>query len=481
MLKLKKMKKIINLILVSALGGALTLGAYLVFFDRSEDIPITNNIPVVIPTNYDQRNFVSGNMDFTDIAEKTIHAVVHVKNVSTAPSNPLYEFFYGQSEQKGQMVMGTGSGVIISPDGYIITNNHVISGAKKIEVTLNNKTTYEAEIIGVDKSTDIALIKIIATELPFLPFGDSNNLKVGEWVLAVGNPYNLTSTVTAGIVSAKARDINMLGNSNRIESFIQTDAAVNPGNSGGALVNTRGELIGINTAISSQTGSYVGYSFAVPSNISKKVIEDILEYGNVQRAYLGINFDDLNSEKAEKYGVSSSQGVIITRVIEQGAAYEAGLKDKDIIIKIDNVAINKFSDLQGFLGSKRPGDQIKVTVIRNEENRDFDVKLKNQFGKVEFGKSDYSSYYFGVLESIPQRDAKKHNINYGVIIVNLTNNTLKQKYGIKNGDYILAVEDQKVKNEEDVEKLLRTYQNKEYINVLILKQNGTYGYIRLTE
>ena len=251
------MKKIISIILVSALGGAITLGAFLVFFDRSDDDLNTKetNLPVTIPTNYYQNTSTSGNIDFADIAEKTVHTVVHVKNVSTAPSNPLYEFFYGQSQQQGQMVVGTGSGVIISPDGYIITNNHVINGAKKIEVTMNNKTTYEAEIIGFDKSTDIALLKINAKELPFLPFGDSNNLRVGEWVLAVGNPYNLTSTVTAGIVSAKARDINMLGNANRIESFIQTDAAVNPGNSGGALVNTRGELIGINTAISSQTGS----------------------------------------------------------------------------------------------------------------------------------------------------------------------------------------------------------------------------------
>lgn len=477
------MKKIISLILVSALGGALTLGAYLVIFDNADkNINISeNDLPIGIPTNYNQRISTTGNVDFTGIAEKTIHAVVHVKNVSTAPSNPLYDFFYGQSTQQSQMVVGTGSGVIISPDGYIITNNHVIKGSKKIEVTLNNKTTYDAEIIGFDKSTDIALLKINAFNLPFLPFGDSNNLRVGEWVLAVGNPYNLTSTVTAGIVSAKARDINIMGNSNRIESFIQTDAAVNPGNSGGALVNTQGELIGINTAISSQTGSYIGYSFAVPSNISKKVIEDILEYGNVQRAYLGVNFDDLNSEKADEYGVSSSQGVIITRVIEQGAAYEAGLKDRDIIVKMDNVTINKFSDLQGFLGSKRPGDQIKVTVIRNEENMIFEVKLKNQFGKLEFGKSDYSKYYFGELKTIPERDANKYNINYGVKIVSLTNTALKQKYGLKNGDYILAVEDQKVNNNEDVEKLLRTYQNKEYINVFILKQNGSYGYIRLSE
>jgi S1-C subfamily serine protease len=282
-------------------------------------------------------------------------------------------------------------------------------------------------------------------------------------------------------VSAKARDINVSNNINKIESFIQTDAAVNPGNSGGALINTQGELIGINTAISSQTGSYVGYSFAVPSNIAKKVIEDILEYGGVQRAYLGINFDELNGENFEKYGVNSTQGVIITRILENGAADEAGLKNRDVIIKADEVPITKFSDLQGFLGTKRPGDQVRLTVLRNNSNKEISVKLKNQFGKEKFGESDFTSYYFGSLEPISSRDTSKFDIDYGLRISNLSNDNLKRKYGLRNGDIILAIEDQKVTTGKEVEQLLRYYQNKEYINVLILKQNGNYGYIRLQE
>jgi Do/DeqQ family serine protease len=406
---------------------------------------------------------------------------VHVKNVAIAPANPLREFFYGSASGDGPVVVGAGSGVIVSGDGYIITNSHVISGAKKIEVTMNDKRTFEAEIIGIDKSTDIALLKIKAGELPYLGFGDSNNLQVGEWVLAVGNPYNLTSTVTAGIVSAKARDIRVMGNTNQIESFIQTDAAVNPGNSGGALVNTRGELIGINTAISSQTGSYVGYSFAIPSNIAKKVIEDLLEFGNVQRAYLGINFDELDSEKAEKYGVSTAQGVIITNVAENGAASEAGLKMNDVIVKVDEIKISKFSDLQGYLGSKRPGDEIQVTVLRNNQDAKFKLKLKNQFGKESIVEKGFSTFYFGDLDPISEKNAKRFKLDYGLEITNLKNKSLNQRYGIVNGDIILAIEDQKVETQDELDELLQQYQSKEYINVLILKQNGTYGYIRLRE
>ncbi|MDZ7614592.1 MAG: trypsin-like peptidase domain-containing protein [Flavobacteriaceae bacterium] len=385
------------------------------------------------------------------------------------------------SSVEGPVVVGAGLGVIVSGDGYIITNSHVISGAKKIEVTMNDKRTFEAEIIGIDKSTDIALLKIKAGELPYLGFGDSNNLQVGEWVLAVGNPYNLTSTVTAGIVSAKARDIRVMGNTNQIESFIQTDAAVNPGNSGGALVNTRGELIGINTAISSQTGSYVGYSFAIPSNIAKKVIEDLLEFGNVQRAYMGINFDELDSEKAEKYGVSTSQGVIITNVAENGAASEAGLKMNDVIVKVDEIKISKFSDLQGYLGSKRPGDEVQVTVLRNNQDAKFKLKLKNQFGKESIVEKDFSTFYFGDLNPISEKNAKRFKLDYGLEITNLKNKGLNQRYGIVNGDMILAVEDQKVETQDELDMLLQQYQSKEYISVLILKQNGTYGYIRLRE
>lgn len=477
------MKKILNLILVSALGGALTLGSYLLFFEKTNDHQSQENMmPVAIPANYKPVSVAAAEKtDFTEIAENTVHAVVHVKNVSVAPvnANPLLEFFYGESAAGGQRIVGTGSGVIISKDGYIITNNHVIKDAKKLEITLNNKETYNADVIGVDESTDIALLKINKDNLTYLPFGNSDNLKVGEWVLAVGNPFNLTSTVTAGIVSAKARDINMSNNNSRIESFIQTDAAVNPGNSGGALVNVRGELIGINTAISSQTGSYIGYSFAVPSNISKKVIEDILEFGNVQRAYLGINYDELNSAKADDFGVTSTEGVIITRVIDQGAAKEAGLLANDIITKMDEVKISKFSDLQGFLGSKRPGDIVKISVIRNEKEKTIQVKLKNQFGKFKYGNTDFSNYYIGDLKSIGNSDAKKFGIDYGVKITDLKNEYLKSTYGIESGDIILEIEDQKVNTVADVEGLLKKYQNKDFMVLKIITQQGKLGYIRL--
>ena len=375
------MKNFFKILVVSALGGVMTLGSYILFFEKQETPKelSTANMSFTIPTSYETNRVAAAeSTDFTAIAEKSIHAVVHVKNLSVVQSNtnPLYEFFYGQSGSSERQVVGSGSGVIISSDGHIITNNHVIKGARKLEVTLNNKETYDAEVVGIDESTDIALLKIDKGDLPYLAFGDSDNLRVGEWVLAVGNPFNLTSTVTAGIVSAKARDINIMNNNKRIESFIQTDAAVNPGNSGGALVNTRGDLIGINTAISSQTGSYIGYSFAVPSNIAKKVIEDILEFGNVQRAYLGINYEELNSEKASEFGVGSTEGVLITRVLEQGAAKEAGLLPNDIIVKMDNIKIANFSDLQGFLGSKRPGDVVTVSVLRDEESKNIKLKLE---------------------------------------------------------------------------------------------------------
>ena len=478
------MKNFLKMLAVSALGGILTLGGYMYFIDHQElgDALQTTQMPNMIPSNYESARVAAAeNTDFTAVAEKSIHAVVHVKNMSTssAKSNSLYEFFYGQSGSTERQVVGSGSGVIISSDGYIITNNHVIKNARKLEVTLNNKETYTAEVVGADESTDIALLKIDKSELPYLPFGDSDHLNVGEWVLAVGNPFNLTSTVTAGIVSAKARDINMMNNNKVIESFIQTDAAVNPGNSGGALVNTRGNLIGINTAISSQTGSYIGYSFAVPSNIAKKVIEDILEFGNVQRAYLGINYEELNSEKANEFGVGSTQGVLITRVIDQGAAKEAGLMVNDIIVKMDNVKISKFSDLQGYLGSKRPGDEVQVTVLRDEVNKTFPLKLKNQFGKYKFENRDFSEYFIGELEPIRKSDANKFDIDYGVKILNLKNDAIERTYGVGNGDIILAVEDQKVYSSEQVDQLLKKYQNKEYFELQILTKSGKQGYIRV--
>lgn len=478
------MKNFLKILVVSALGGVLTLGMYMMFFEQQV---VTGDIdafdmPAVLPASYESNKVAAAeNTDFTVIAEKSIHAVVHVKNISSSSSrsNSLMEFFYGDKGGSERQVVGSGSGVIISSDGYIITNNHVIKGARKLEVTLNNKESYEAEIVGVDESTDIALIKIQKNDLPYLPFGDSDHLSVGEWVLAVGNPFNLTSTVTAGIVSAKARDINIMNNNKRIESFIQTDAAVNPGNSGGALVNTRGNLIGINTAISSQTGSYIGYSFAIPSNIAKKVIEDILEYGNVQRAYLGINYEELNSVKASEFGVESTEGVLITRVLETGAAKEAGLIANDIIVKMDNVKIANFSDLQGYLGSKRPGDQVEVTILRNEVMKSLTLKLKNQFGKYKFENSDFSTFFIGQLAPITKSEANRYDIDHGVRIVDLKNEAIERTYGVGNGDIILAVEDQKVSNAQEVDQLLKKYQNKDYYELQILTKSGKQGYIRV--
>ncbi|MBP8887982.1 MAG: trypsin-like peptidase domain-containing protein, partial [Flavobacterium sp.] len=326
------MKKFSTLFLVSLLSGAVTLGAYKLLFDTNGYFSNHSTSGITTATNsYGKKIGLSADiLDFTDAAEKTIHTVVHVKNVSRRTvSNPILEYFYGYKGGQSQEQIGTGSGVIISEDGYIVTNNHVIKDASEIEITLNNKKSYPAKLIGTDSKMDIALLKIDAKEkLPYTVFANSDSVKIGEWVLAVGNPYNLTSTVTAGIVSAKARDLDTSG----IQSFIQTDAAVNPGNSGGALVNTRGELIGINTMISSMTGSYVGYSFAVPSNIARKIIEDLMEFGNVQRGILGVEGGELNGTASKELGISQTQGFYINKVTKNSGAEKSGLLKGDIII-----------------------------------------------------------------------------------------------------------------------------------------------------
>src|SRR5690606_20965003 len=319
--------------------------------------------------------------DLTVAAEKAVHSVVHVKNTAIV-SSPLTieDFFFGRQSQRAQV--GTGSGVIISPDGYIITNNHVIAGARDIAITLNDNRTYEAELIGTDSKTDIALLKIDAEEeLPYTTFADSDQARIGEWVLAVGNPFNLNSTVTAGIISAKSRDLS----GQNYQSFIQTDAAVNPGNSGGALVNANGELIGINTAITSQTGSYIGYSFAVPSNIARKVVLDIMEYGNVQNGILGVSVAELNSKTAKDLEIHETEGVYVSAVEDESGAKKAGITEGDIIKQIDNVRISKFSDLSGYINTKRPNDVVQVTVLRNGKEQMIPVTLsKSEILKAEF-------------------------------------------------------------------------------------------------
>jgi Do/DeqQ family serine protease len=372
------------------------------------------------------------------------------------------EFFYGYGGSQQQEQIGTGSGVIISEDGYIVTNNHVIKDATEIEITLNNKKSYKAKLIGTDSKMDIALLKINADEkLPYTAFANSDSVKIGEWVLAVGNPYNLTSTVTAGIVSAKARNLNTSG----IQSFIQTDAAVNPGNSGGALVNTRGELIGINTMISSPTGSYTGYSFAVPSNIARKIIEDIMEYGNVQRGILGVEGGELNSKSSKELGISQTEGFYVNKVTKRSGAEKAGLQKGDVIIKLDNQPVATFADLSGYINTKRPNDKVAVTIIREGKNKVVPVILsKNEYFNTEFKGLE--------LENIDANDKKRFRLNYGVKIKSINNENLKAYETELLGNIILSIDNIKATDIETVSKLLNNKEENQSIRIEMINQNG---------
>ena len=454
------MKRFGSLFLVALLSGATTLGAYKVLFSDEN----SKSIVTVAPENYSRNvGFGAENIDFTTAADKAIHTVVHVKNVSRRTvSNPMLEFFYGYSGSQQQEQVGTGSGVIISEDGYIVTNNHVIKDASEIEITLNNKKTYKAKLIGTDNKMDIALLKIDAdAKLPYSSFADSDNVKVGEWVLAVGNPYNLTSTVTAGIVSAKARNLD----TNGMQSFIQTDAAVNPGNSGGALVNTHGELIGINTMISSQTGSYVGYSFAVPSNITRKIIEDIMEFGNVQRGILGIQGGELNGVTSKELGIKETEGVYVKKVDKNSGAEKAGLSSGDIIVKLDNQNVSTFADLTGYINTKRPNDKILVTYLRKEKAYTVAVTLsKNDVISTEFKGIE--------LENINAADKKKYRIDHGVKIKDLNNERLNQYANDLKGGIILNIGGAEATDVETVSKLTSNINDSQTVQMELITANG---------
>ncbi len=365
------------------------------------------------------------NPDFTIAAEKTINCVVHVKNTAISrSSNSLWELFYGNSQQK--RTVGTGSGVIVSSDGYIITNYHVIDNANSIEITTNDNKSYNAELVGYDENSDIAILKIDNNRsFPYIVFADSNQTKIGEWVLAVGNPFNLTSTVTAGIISAKSRDLSDFDSKN--QSFIQTDAAVNSGNSGGALVNINGDLIGINTAIQSNNAGFIGYSFAVPSNIARKIYEDILEFGDVQRGLLGVTGQSLNSENAKELGITKTEGFYVNETDTEMGAHIAGIRKGDIILQIDDVQINKFSDLSGYLNSKRPGDNLDITIDRNGKKIILEVLLK---------VSTYVQFYGMQLKNSSKDELDKFNIKNGVTVVVNRNSTL-YRMGVRSG-YILT-------------------------------------------
>lgn len=449
------MRNAVKIFLVSALGGALTLGAYKLFFeeDRVQTI-FESPTPPMVQTRMAGAEEIS----FTTAAEKTVNSVVHVKTAVESngyqAQSPL-DFFFGapRGYQQPRIQMGSGSGVIISNEGYIVTNNHVIENAKTIEVTLNNDTKYEARVVGTDPTTDIALIKIDADrDLPFLTFSNSDNVRLGEWVLAVGNPFNLTSTVTAGIVSAKSRSIGIINERTAIESFIQTDAVVNPGNSGGALVNTAGELVGINSAISTHTGSFEGYSFAVPSNIVKKVVEDILDYGTVQRAFIGVNISDITPRLIEELDLKLRSGVYVAGVSEKGAAYEAGIEAGDVITAVNDRQINKSSELQELIGRKRPGDKVELTVNRRGDEKHFKVQLKNMNGTTNvIKKSDltFTSKLGASFKPLSDKEKSKFGVRFGIRIDELKNGLLAQQ-GIPENFVITHINRREIHEVEDI-------------------------------
>jgi len=437
--------------------------AVFVFSERNnESEPNSNVLNTILSSETinnqapQSRNFIVRNPDFTVAAEKTINSVVHVKNTAKAKnSNSLWDLFYGNSDDR--TTIGTGSGVIVSSDGYIITNNHVIENATQIEVTTNDNKSFDAELIGTDQNSDIAVLKINGeSRFPYIRFADSDQTKIGEWVLAVGNPFNLTSTVTAGIISAKSRDLNDYDSKN--QSFIQTDAAVNSGNSGGALVNINGDLIGINTAIQSTNAGFIGYSFAVPSNIARKIYEDILEFGDVQRGLLGVTGQSLNSENSNELGIDITEGFYINDTDPNMGAHIAGIRKGDIIQQIDNVKINKFADLSGYLNSKRPGDKLNVKIFRNNKSLNVGVQLK---------RSTYVQFYGMQLKDASESELDELNAENGVKVVINRNGTLF-RMGIRSGYILTEINNTQISNTSE----LKSFERADIFQITFVDLNG---------
>jgi Do/DeqQ family serine protease len=474
------MRKNLLFFAAALMGGFVSLGLYKWKFDQPE-LVMSNGIPTY---NATYTGMADASIDFTLAAERTVNSVVHVKTQTKSQPvfNPWADFFGYQQEP--QVQMATGSGVIISADGYIITNNHVVEGADKLVVTLNNNKNYDATIVGRDPSTDIAVIKVDGTNLPAITWGNSEEVKIGQWVLAVGNPFELTSTVTAGIVSAKARNINLLSERRTneeifpVESFIQTDAAVNPGNSGGALVNTRGELVGINTAIASRTGVYSGYSFAVPTTIAKKVSEDLIRFGNVQRGFIGVKIQDVTEEQAKEKGLKDVAGIYVNSLTEGGAASESGMKEGDIIVKVGDIQVNNVPQLQEQISKYRPGDKVNVMVWRDRKLQNLVVTLRNRDGKAELedftAKAEATVGSLGA-EFVAPSDSEKSALRLtgGAKIKNLGAGKLKSA-GIQNGFIITKVDGERVNTPEELTSLLKAKSG----GVLIegVYPNGTKAY-----
>jgi len=470
----------------SIVGSGLTIavlflvgmkqGDSAISYQKQEQLPVHKAIYTV----KENGEFVP--LDFTGVSREVMNSVVHIRSVRTVQStsnsfnnqrNPFgdmfgddfFRFFQespprgqqpGQSESRVQM--GAGSGVIISDNGYIVTNNHVIEKADEIEVTLHNNETYKAKVIGTDPSTDIALLQIREDDLQGVSFGNSDLAEVGEWVMAIGNPFNLNSTVTAGIISAKGRNINIINDKSAIEAFIQTDAAINPGNSGGALVNLNGELIGINTAIASPTGAYAGYGFAIPANIVNKVVEDLMKYGMVQRAYLGIMIRDINGDLMKEEKLKRSEGSYVDSLVAKSAAAEAGIRSGDVITGINDAPIQKSSDLLEQVGRHRPGDEVIISVDRYGKEMNFEVTLADQKGERKLASKedmDILDVLGASFEELDEETAEKLGIEGGVLVKELGNGLLKNQTSISEGFIITGINHKQVKSENDIRKMLK--------------------------
>ena len=478
------LKKLIPYTFVGVISGATTFGAIHYFSDKNSDSEFSYFAPKNNDAKYASFNMTGVGDDFVKASKMTVPAVVSIKNYSNRTSQrseqDMFDLFFGnpfgnnqkqqqQQQQPKDMPTGMGSGVIISPDGYIISNNHVVAGASKLEVVLSNKKSYVANLVGTDPTTDIALLKIEEKGLPYLNFANSDNVEVGQWVLAVGNPMGLNSTVTAGIVSAKGRSIDLLSQQSRtpIESFIQTDAAINPGNSGGALVNPNGELIGINSAISSKTGYYEGYGFAVPSNLARKVVEDIKKFGLVQRGFLGVKSLDLSDTRQisiynqqNKTNIKSGDGVYLIEVVDKGGAEAAGLRPGDIITKVDETAVSNYYDLSFAVGSKRPGDKVAVTYLRNGKTNTVNVTLRDEKGGTSFrSKADLTvTEKIGAdFEPLSERFKTDYGLNSGVIAKNVQSGSEMSKIGVVDNYIVIEVNGKPVNSQKDVEKILQGY------------------------
>ena len=466
----------IGIVLASLIGGLVVLGGMHLLQNNesnsdegsleSSNVKLTNFIPT------EERDYVvPEGLNFVHAAEIVTPGVVHIRSTydgsgrtsDTRSGHPLEEYFkdffgedYNQQRRQFQGPRGSsGSGVIISPDGYIVTNNHVIDNADQIQVTLDDNRKYDAKLVGTDPNTDIALLKVDAQKLKYVPYGNSDFVKVGQWVLAVGNPFDLTSTVTAGIVSAKGRNINILQGQRKIEAFIQTDAAVNPGNSGGALVNLSGELVGINTAIATPTGTYAGYSFAVPVSLVKKVVDDLKEYGIVQRALLGVNIADLDNPALQDKNIKELNGVYVSRVGEGSAADDAGLEEGDIILEINDAKVKTVAELQEEVAQNRPGDRVKVTFNRDGNQKEVFATLKNVDNSTEAVKVNSLTTLAGAaFEDPSDTDLDKLSLEGGAKIAELESGKFKDK-GIREGFIITRVDKQPVRNSKELVRLLR--------------------------